>query len=320
MEAPGAAEQHELKMPLSIRLIGHVFLLTGLIVLGEMLMEYFFRRSTELNLMVLNVFVGSGLLLWSNVARHVAVFQLWIAAIGIPLLLVFGLALKVYWECGGAAPWQEGISIVTPTASDWRYASVGNCLLDVLLCVAILIAVIASFRTLEQDQTIKMFSNTARRPLQFGLSSFFFLVVTVGVLLVSLRTEIVYQDLEIVHDSLPSTTATAGTVSIAYGLRRHRWKESVADIEFVVIDHTASEAVDTWTSSSGGGKATLKGPDNQYLELPRDARLAEVDDERVLTFDGTVTEQQIEAYLDSNPPYPNIPDLLATPKSGAASP
>lgn len=320
MEAPGAAEQQELKMPLSIRLIGHVFLLAGLIVLGEMLVEYYFRRSTELDLMVLNVFVGSGLLLWSNVARQVAVFQLWIAAIVIPLLLVFGLALKVYWEFGGAAHWQEDITFSSPTVSNWRHASMRDCLVDVLLCVPVLIAVIASLRTLEHEETVEMFSDKGQRRFQVSISSFLFFMLTVGILFVSLRPRITYQDLEIVCESVPSTSATANTALIAYGLRRHRWKVSNVVVDFVVIDRTAGASVQTSTSSLGDGEATVTGPNGKRLELPADVRLADVDDERVLTFEGTVTEQQIQAYLDSKPKYPNIPDLLATTKPGAASP
>lgn len=320
MEAPGATKQHELKMPLAVRLIGHIFLLTGLIALGEMLVEYVFHRSMVFNLMVLNIFVGAGLLLWSNIARRVALFQLWFLAIGIPLLLVVGLSLKVYWEFGGAAPWQEGISFGSPTASNWRYASMVDCLFDVLLCVSILIAVIASLRTLEHDETVEMFSDKGRRRFQVGISSFLFLMLTVGVLFASLRTQIIYQDLEIVYESVPSTAATADAVSMTYGLRRPRWEGSGVVVEFVVIDRTAGASVEIRTSSSGGGKATVTGPDGQYLELPADAKFVEVDDEHVATFEGTISEQQIQAYLESNPADPNIPDLLATPVPVVAKP
>ncbi len=320
MEAPGAVEQHDLKMPLSIRLIGHFFLLTGLIFLGEMLIQYVARTSMGINLGIINIFVGAGILCWSNFARRVASFELWIVAIGIPLLLVSGLSFKVYWELGGSAPWQEDISFSSPTVSNWRHASPGDCLFDALLSVAVLIVVIASLRTLRHHETVDMFSDKDRRHFQIGISSFLFFMLTVGILFVSLRPRIIYQDLEIIRKSVPSNSATADTALIAYGLRRHRWEVSNVVVDFVVIDRTAGASVETSTSSLGDGKAAVTGPDGQYLELPVDAKFAEVDDERVLTFDGTVTEQQIQAYLDNNPPYPNIPDLLATPKSVAASP
>lgn len=320
IEEPGVVEQHELKMPLSIRLIGHVILLTGLIALGEMFIQYFVRGSMQINLAVINIFVGAGLLCWSNIARKLAVFELWIVAVGIPLLFVSGLSFKVYWELGGSAPWQEDISFSSPTVSNWRHASLGDCLFDALLGVAALIVVIASLRTLEHDETVELFSDKGRRRFQVGISSFLFLLLTVGVLFASLRTQIIYQDLEVVCEFVPSTSATADTAMFVYGLRRHRWEEWDVAVEFVVIDHTVGASVATSTDSTGGGMAMVTGPDGQYLESPTDAKFVEVDDKQVVTFEGTVTEQQIQAYLESKPKYPNIPDLLATPVPVAASP
>lgn len=305
-------ERVDQQIPWSIRLLGALFLLSGVPAAGELVVHFLDHRSFSLNLAMVNVLVGLGLMLRSNVARRVALFELMFIGFGFPLMLLFAWGCKFYWEIWGFGELEGGTTITTFTISDWRTASFGECLFDTFLGISLLIVIWASVRVLSRHKTVKLFSELQGH-FQIDLYSLMCLVGVMAIAFISLRAEFLHHEREVVRKFVPSTSATANSALVAYGFRRHRWEESRTVLDFVVIDRTAGASVTTFGSTSEGGYAVVKGPNGERYKLPDEQTMVQVDDRTIQTYEGFVSKQQLEEYLDTKPAELSISELLGIP-------
>ena len=114
-------------IPASLKIVAFLFLLSGVFSLIEVIVALM-QSQLNLNIGVVSLFIGPGLLRLSRGWRTFALVSLWVAMIGMPIIAIHfmtagSLDFKLFGQMVGHAPKELGIMLVGAVFSlaVWQY-------------------------------------------------------------------------------------------------------------------------------------------------------------------------------------------------------
>ena len=299
------------RLPLSIRVVAWAFLITGVSSLVDAILQWFvIRHGPALNLHVVAIFIGRGLLRrregWLRFAWGYNAFLLslliaaTVLAVGFYLFVLAGFAdgTNVTWSAppGLVLPWLLGVSAYLV----WQQRVLSR----------------PDVRDLFRRAADARSAQPARR-FQFSLGTLLMLVVLVALILPQVT------DVDVLYERRGQGTAhrsdSAGRQwTIHFGYRSHRFLSKPDEVDYVVFLSDKEQigcGVTSWSSSAGRTGTILEMPDGRRIALDGDHQLIEYIDGRYRESRERVSKRQFEAFLASEPAAYTIDALVEYAKT-----
>jgi len=298
-----ANENVGIRLPFSVRIIARTYIVCGVLSAVDILIELA-RGEINLNLGVLGIFIGRGLLKRKNGWRRCAVVlsRFSLACGGLTVLVAIPLAL---------------ISKLAHTSGQ----SLASFYASIFVMVALLAFSVWQYRVLTRSDIEALFlqkelpaadgsDSPGTSRFQYSLGTL--MLVTVVAALVCWRLcseDVLYDD---VYGGTRIMAAGESCWSVEYGGRTHRFFRRSPILDFVVF-----------AGSRKGGPLTLahprpvrkfgwisEKPDRTIITFPGKVQLVEIIDGEYRESDQRVSSSQLEAFLNSSPDSYTIDTLL----------
>jgi hypothetical protein len=298
--------QTDARLPLSIRVVAWVFVITGVSSLVNVVLQAFvIRRGLPLNFHVLGIFIGRGLLLrregWLQFAWGYNALLLTIWA-GVTILSVG------FYVCQLAG-------FVGDTSVTWS----GHPAFVLLSFLGVWAYLVWQQRVLSRPDVRDLFRRVANarpaqpaRRFQFSLGTLLMLVVLAAVVLPQATDRDVLYERHVgwtVH-----TSRSAGRLwAVHSSYRSHRFLSVPDELSHVVFfsdKQQRSCQVTNRHSTRGDAEAILEMPDGTTIALDGDCQLIECIDGQYRESRERVTKAQFDAFLASKPAAYTIDALL----------
>lgn len=292
------------KPPLNVRIIATVFLVLGTLAVADVVAALVLKQSPSIDIGVVFVPIGVGLLRGSNLARAVAEFFIGLGCIGVAV----AFALSVWLE------FHPDVSVES--------------FLGVVGFGIVLIVLALAWKTFGAVETVEWFRShpgrgQSQNPWRFSLTTMLVLMLLAAVFFARFGAmDMSFHPRSLVSQAIRSPESH---VLVHYGIREHRRDLRRSKVDFVVLEvqlasgDLHSAVTGRMSSDNQNDSATLTTPDGKVIQLPNDQQLFEIRNGVFRASAGKIGKTQLDAFLKNTPADPTIDDLLAMPTAERAA-